>query len=128
MGTGEVSIRYIVNDVKTSVSFYKEHLDFHVDINPTSGFAALSKGNVKLFLNQPGAGGAGQKMPDGQTPEPGGWNRIQISVDDLKSLYERLKTKGLEFRNDIIEGIGGKQVLLKDPSGNLIELFQPGQR
>lgn len=124
----KVSVRYIVNDVKESVSFYKEHLGFEVDINPTSGFAALSKDNVKLFLNQPGAGGAGQKMPDGQSPEPGGWNRIQISVDDLTSVYQRLKTKGVEFRNDIVEGIGGKQVLVKDPSGNLVELFQPGQK
>jgi catechol 2,3-dioxygenase-like lactoylglutathione lyase family enzyme len=127
METAEVSVRYIVNDVKTSAAFYKEHLGFQVDIDPTSGFAALSKGNVKLFLNQPGAGGAGQKMPDGQSPEPGGWNRIQISVGDLSALYEDLKVKGVEFRNDIIEGVGGKQVLLKDPSGNLVELFQPGQ-
>jgi catechol 2,3-dioxygenase-like lactoylglutathione lyase family enzyme len=127
METAEVSVRYIVNDVKTSAAFYKEHLGFQVDIDPTSGFAALSKGNVKLFLNQPGAGGAGQKMSDGQSPEPGGWNRIQISVGDLRALYEDLKAKGVEFRNDIIEGVGGKQVLLKDPSGNLVELFQPGQ-
>ena len=126
METSEVSIRSIVHDVKTSASFYNEHLGFQVDINPTSGFAALSKGNVKLFLNQPGA--VKKKMPDGQSPEPGGWNRIQISVDDLKSLYEHLKTKGVEFRNDIVEGVGGKQVLLKDPSGNLVELFQPAQK
>ena len=127
METVEVSVRYIVNDVKTSAAFYKEYLGFQVDIDPTSGFAALSKGNVKLFLNQPGAGGAGQKMPDGQSPEPGGWNRIQISVGDLRALYEDLKVKGVEFRNDIIEGVGGKQVLLKDRSGNLVELFQPDQ-
>lgn len=93
-------------------------------MNPAPGFAILSKGNLKLLLNQPGAGGAGQKMPDGTEPESGGWNRIQISVDDLNTVYENLKNRGISFRNEIVEGKGGKQVLLKDPSGNLIELFE----
>ena len=119
------AVRYIVNDVEKSISFYKDQLGFSVDMHPAPGFAALSKGSLTLFLNQPGAGGAGQKMPDGTIPESGGWNRIQISVDDLETLYQKLKSKGLEFKNEIVEGMGGKQILLMDPSGNLIELFEP---
>lgn len=127
MENEKIAIRYIVNDVEKSISFYRDHLGFSVDMHPAPGFAALSKENLTLFLNQPGAGGAGQKMPDGAVPQPGGWNRIQIAVSDLESLYQKYKNKGLEFRNEIVDGIGGKQVLLKDPSGNLIELFEPKQ-
>jgi predicted enzyme related to lactoylglutathione lyase len=120
-----VSFRYIVNDVDKAISFYKEFLDFEVDMHPAPGFAALTKENLRLYLNQPGVGGAGQEMPDGQLPEPGGWNRIQISVDNLESEYSRLSKKGAKFRNEIVNGQGGKQILLQDPSGNLIELFEP---
>jgi predicted enzyme related to lactoylglutathione lyase len=122
-----VSFRYIVNDVDKAMSFYKEFLDFEVDMHPAPGFAALTKENLRLYLNQPGVGGAGQEMPDGQLPEPGGWNRIQISVDNLESEYSRLSKKGAKFRNEIVNGQGGKQILLQDPSGNLIELFEPKQ-
>src|SRR5687768_11068103 len=125
MEKDKFAVRYIVNDVEKSISFYKDYLNFSVDMHPSSAFAALSKGNLKLFLNQPGAGGAGQKMPDGTVPQPGGWNRIQITVEDLESVYQKFKKKGLEFRNEIVDGLGGKQILLKDPSGNLIELFEP---
>lgn len=121
-------VRYIVNDVERSIAFYVEHLDFKVEMHPAPGFALLSKGDLKLFLNQPGAGGAGQKMSDGALPEPGGWNRMMLPVDDLDSLYQKLKSKGLEFRNEVIEGQGGKQALLKDPSGNFIELFESTKR
>lgn len=119
-----VAIRYIVDDVEKAMQFYKEHLDFKIEMHPAPGFALLSKGNLRLMLNQEGAGGAGQKMPDGTVPKAGGWNRIQLSVDNLESFYHKLKNKGLEFRNEIVVGNGGKQVLLKDPSGNLIELFE----
>jgi predicted enzyme related to lactoylglutathione lyase len=122
-----VSFRYIVNDVDKAISFYKEFLDFEVDMHPAPGFAALTRENLRLYLNQPGVGGAGQQMPDGQSPEPGGWNRIQIAVDNLESEYSRLSKKGAKFRNEIVNGQGGKQILLQDPSGNLIELFEPKQ-
>jgi predicted enzyme related to lactoylglutathione lyase len=124
MDNSKVMIRYIVHDTESAIKFYKEHLNFKVDMHPAPGFAALSRGNLILFLNQPGAGGAGQKMPDGSSPEPGGWNRFQISIDNVESTYQKLKDNGVEFRSGIIDGVGGKQVLLKDPSGNLIELFE----
>lgn len=124
-----VSVRYIVNDVEKAMAFYKDNLDFKVEMHPAPGFALLSKGNLRLMLNQPGAGGAGQNMPDGTQPKAGGgWNRIQIPVDNLESFYNNLIKKGLEFRNEIVEGNGGKQVLLKDPSGNLIELFESNRK
>ncbi len=123
-----VSIRYIVNDVDKSITFYKEFLNFEVKMHPAPGFAALTRGNLQLFLNQPGVGGAGQEMPDGQMPAPGGWNRIQIATDDLESFYSELNKKGARFRNEIVSGQGGKQVLLQDPSGNLVELFEPKQQ
>lgn len=119
-----VRVRYIVDDVKAAVSFYAEHLGFSVEMNPSPGFAMLSRGELRLLLNAAGAGAAGQAMPDGQTPRAGGWNRIQIEVDDLERFHSELKSKGARFKNDIVQGQGGKQVLLEDPSGNLIELFQ----
>ena len=122
-----VSFRYIVNDVDKAISFYKEFLDFEVDMHPAPGFTALTRENLQLYLNQPGVGGAGQQMPDGQLPEPGGWNRIQILVDNLESVYSTLSKKGAKFRNEIVNGQGGKQILLQDPSGNFIELFEPKQ-
>jgi predicted enzyme related to lactoylglutathione lyase len=124
--TPVVAVRYIVNDVDSSVVFYTAMLDFEVEKHVKSAFAALSLGDLQLFINQPGAGGAGQSMPDGSKPTPGGWNRFQIQVKDIETVYEKLKGKGARFRNNIVTGVGGKQVLLEDPSGNLIELFQPG--
>ncbi|MCI0708981.1 MAG: VOC family protein [Chloroflexi bacterium] len=121
----KVSVRYIVNDVDAAIAFYTEHLDFEVDMHPAPGFAALSRGSLQLYLNQPGAGGAGASMPDGQQPAPGGWNRIQLIIEDLETTITALKEAGAHFRNDMVVGRGGKQILLEDPSGNLIELFEP---
>ena len=117
-------VRYIVSDVDAAVRFYCEMLGFQVDMRPAPGFARLSNENLQLMLNRPGAGGAGQAMPDGQMPTPGGWNRIQIEVQDLQATVQRLKAAGCVFRNEIVEGTGGKQILLNDPSGNAVELFQ----
>jgi catechol 2,3-dioxygenase-like lactoylglutathione lyase family enzyme len=121
----KVSVRYIVADVDAAIPFYTELLGFQVDMHPAPGFAAISRGDLQLFLNRPGAGGAGQAMPDGQIPAPGGWNRIQIEVEDLEATVKKLKGAGANFRNEIVTGNGGKQILLDDPSGNPIELFQP---
>ena len=117
-------VRYIVSDVDAAVRFYCEMLGFQVDMRPAPGFARLSNENLQLMLNRPGAGGAGQAMPDGQMPKPGGWNRIQIEVQNLQATVQRLKAAGCLFRNEIVEGTGGKQILLNDPSGNAVELFQ----
>lgn len=125
MPANQVSVRYIVTDVDAAIAFYTEYLGFAVEMHPAPGFAMLTYGNLRLLLNRPGAGGAGQAMPDGQQPTPGGWNRIQIEVDDLAGLVERLKAAGGQFRNEIVTGNGGKQILLEDPSGNPIELLQP---
>jgi catechol 2,3-dioxygenase-like lactoylglutathione lyase family enzyme len=119
------SIRYIVTDVDAAVSFYTEMLGFKVDTHPAPGFARLSRGDLHLLLNRPGAGGAGQAMPDGRSPAPGGWNRIQVEVDDLAATVERMKEAGSRFRNEIVVGNGGKQILVEDPSGNPVELFEP---
>lgn len=121
----KVGVRYIVVDVDEAIAFYTEFLGFQVDTHPAPGFARISRGDLQLFLNRPGAGGAGQAMPDGQVPAPGGWNRIQIEVEDLEALVKKLKDAGASFRNEIVIGNGGKQILLDDPSGNPIELFQP---
>ena len=123
-----VSVRYIVNDVDAAIAFYTEALGFKVDMHPAPGFAALSRGELRMLLNKPGAGGAGQAMPDGKTPAPGGWNRIQIEMSDLAATVEKLKARGVRFRNQIVEGNGGKQILVEDPSGNPIELFEPRRR
>ncbi|HZA25905.1 MAG TPA: VOC family protein [Dehalococcoidia bacterium] len=122
---GQVSVRYIVDDVDEAIAFYTKVLGFQVDLHPAAGFASLSKGDLRLLVNSPGAGGAGQTMPDGQSPAPGGWNRIQVEVEDLANTVEKLKEVGCHFRNQIIIGNGGKQVLVDDPSGNPIELFEP---
>jgi catechol 2,3-dioxygenase-like lactoylglutathione lyase family enzyme len=119
-----VSVRYIVDNVEAALAFYTERLGFSVEFN-APGFAVLSRGELRLLLNEPGAGGAGQPMPDGRKPEPGGWNRIQLEVDDLASEVEALRDTGAHFRNEIVGGRGGKQILLEDPSGNPIELFEP---
>lgn len=120
-----VRVRYIVDDVDAAVSFYTEMLGFKVDTHPAPGFARLSRGDLHLLLNRPGAGGAGQAMPDGRSPAPGGWNRIQVEVDDLAATVERMKEAGSRFRNEIVVGNGGKQILVEDPSGNPVELFEP---
>ncbi len=119
------SVRYIVTDVDAAIAFYTELLDFRLDLRPAPGFAQISRGALRLLLNRPGAGGAGQAMPDGQVPAPGGWNRIRIEVEDLPATVARLKDAGGRFRNEIVTGNGGQQILLEDPSGNPVELFQP---
>lgn len=124
----KVAVRYIVSDVEAAIAFYTEMLGFEVDMHPAPSFAALSRGDLQLFLNQPGAGGAGHAMPDGTMPAPGGWNRFQFEVDDLDAAVERLKAAGCRFRNDIVVGNGGKQILIEDPSGNAIELFEAAPR
>jgi catechol 2,3-dioxygenase-like lactoylglutathione lyase family enzyme len=116
------SIRYIVDDVEAAIRFYTELLGFEVDIHPAPGFAALSGNGLHLLLNAPGAGGAGTA---GGSPEPGGWNRFQLTVDDLDKTLAELRESGARFRGDLVVGNGGRQVLLEDPSGNLIELFEP---
>jgi catechol 2,3-dioxygenase-like lactoylglutathione lyase family enzyme len=124
---GKISVRYIVADVDAAIPFYTELLGFQVAMHPAPGFARLSKGDLQLMLNQPGAGGAGQAMPDGQVPTPGGWNRIQIEVEDLSAAVENLQRGGCRFRNQIVVGKGGKQILVDDPSGNPVELFEPAK-
>ncbi|HYY77354.1 MAG TPA: VOC family protein [Gaiellaceae bacterium] len=121
-----MSVRYIADDVESATAFYRDKLGFTVEMSPAPGFTMLSRGDLRLLLNAPGSGGAGQAMPDGRLPEPGGWNRIQLEVDDLPSLVEALRQSGTHFRNEIVSGRGGKQILLDDPSGNPVELFQPG--
>jgi catechol 2,3-dioxygenase-like lactoylglutathione lyase family enzyme len=121
-----VNVRYIVDDVEAAITFYTQLLGFSVVLHPAPGFASLARGNLRLMLNTPtGPGGAAQPMPDGRKPEPGGWNRIQLQVADLASEVERLRSAGAHFRNDIVIGNGGKQILLDDPAGNPIELFEP---
>jgi len=121
----KVSVRYIVNDVDAAIPFYTDMLGFKVEMHPAPGFASLSLGDLQLLLNRPGAGGAGQAMADKQVPAQGGWNRIQIEVEDLGTTVEKLKRQGAHFRNTIVTGNGGKQILVDDPSGNPVELFQP---
>jgi catechol 2,3-dioxygenase-like lactoylglutathione lyase family enzyme len=121
-----VSVRYIVDDVDAAIAFYTRHLGFHEDTHPAPTFAMLSRGDLRLALSAPGgAGGGGQAMPDGTIPEPGGWNRFTLEVSDLAATVEQLRNAGVHFRNDIVTGVGGKQILLDDPSGNPIELFEP---
>lgn len=122
-----VTVRYVVNDVGAAVDFYIAHLGFEVQMRPAPGFAALQREGLRLLLNEPGAGGAGRAMPDGIHPEPGGWNRFQIEVEDLAATVEQLTEQGANFRNEIVTGKGGKQILLEDPACNVIELFEsPG--
>jgi catechol 2,3-dioxygenase-like lactoylglutathione lyase family enzyme len=120
-----ISVRYIVNNIDASVMFYTELLGFDVVMSPPSGFAMLSKGNLRLLLNEPGAGGAGQSMPDGTVPTAGGWNRIQLQTQDLESAIANLTKQKARFRNELVVGNGGRQILLLDPSENLIELVEP---
>ena len=122
---GTVNVRYIVDDVDAAIGFYSEQFGFEVVMHPAPTFAILARGELRLLLSAPsGAGGGGQILPDGRRPEPGGWNRIQFEVADLDAEVERLRAAGAEFRSDIVRGFGGDQVLVDDPSGNAVELFQ----
>ncbi len=121
-----VQVRYIVSDVDAAIAFYCQHLGFHEVMHPAPAFAMIARGDLRLALSAPNpAGGGGQAMPDGTIPQPGGWNRFAIEVDDLAAMVETLRAAGAHFRNDIVTGVGGKQILLEDPSGNPIELFEP---
>src|SRR6516165_7691962 len=121
-----VSVRYIVNDVDDSIAFYCRQLGFDEVMHPAPTFAMLQRGDLRLVLSAPGGGpGGGQAMPDGTLPTPGGWNRFSIEVDDIEATVERLRAAGARFRNDIVTGVGGKQILVEDPSGNPVELFEP---
>ena len=121
-----VSVRYIVDDVDAAIDFYCNRLGFHEDMHPAPAFAMLSQGDLRLVLSAPGGGpGGGQAMPDGTLPAPGGWNRFQLQVDDLDATVEDLRAHGAHFRNDILTGVGGKQILVEDPAGNPVELFEP---
>ena len=121
-----VRVRYIVDDVDAAIGFYTGLLGFSVDMHPGPGFAALSRGDLQLLVNKTGGGGgAGQSMPDGQAPAPGGWNRIQLGVEDLEATVAELRQSGARFRNEIVTGNGGRQILVEDPAGNPIELFEP---
>ncbi|HVV23938.1 MAG TPA: VOC family protein [Pseudonocardiaceae bacterium] len=121
-----VSVRYIVDDVDAAIAFYVGRLGFTEVMHPAPTFAMLSRGDLRLVLSAPGGGpGGGQAMPDGRVPEPGGWNRFALQVADLDAVVARLRAAGVRFRNDIVEGVGGRQVLVDDPAGNPVELFQP---
>ena len=121
-----VSVRYIVHDVDAAIAFYCEHLGFSEQLHPAPTFAMLTRADLRLILSAPGGGpGGGQAMPDGTLPEPGGWNRFAIEVDDLDQTVTALRAAGVTFRNDLVAGVGGKQILVEDPSGNPVELFEP---
>ena len=122
-----VNVRYMVSDVEESIVFYTKVLDFEVLSNAAPAFADVKRGNLRLLLAGPKSS-AGRPMPDGEQPGPGGWNRIHFIVDDLDTEVGRLRESGAIFRNDVVEGPGGKQILLLDPSGNVVELFQPAGR
>ena len=124
----EISVRYIVDDVDAAVDFYTSQFEFEVAMRPGPGFAMLRRGELRLLLNSPGGGGgAGQSLSDGSQPEPGGWNRFQLQVDDLDDAVDSLRKAGVDLRGDVITGRGGRQALVPDPAGNLVELFQPFQ-
>ena len=121
-----VQVRYIVHDVDAAIAFYTKELGFKLEMHPAPAFAMLLRGDLRLVLSAPNpASGGGQSMPDGTKPEPGGWNRFAIEVSDLAATVNALREAGAHFRNDIVTGVGGKQILVDDPSGNPIELFQP---
>ncbi len=122
----KVSVRYIVDDVDAAIDFYCNELDFQEEMHPAPSFAMLSRGDLRLVLSAPGGGpGGGQPMPDGTIPTPGGWNRFQLEVADIEATVAKLREHGARFRNDIVTGVGGKQILVQDPAGNPIELFEP---
>ena len=123
-----VQVRYIVHDVDAAIPFYCQHLGFQEVMHPGPNFAMLARDDLRLALSAPGGpnpGGGGSVLPDGRKPEPGGWNRFALEVDDVAATVERLRSAGVHFRSDVIIGTGGKQALVEDPSGNPIELFEP---
>jgi catechol 2,3-dioxygenase-like lactoylglutathione lyase family enzyme len=122
-----VNVRYMVDDVQEAVDFYTTHLGFELRSSAVPAFADVTRGRLRLLLSGPKSS-AGRPMPDGATPGPGGWNRIHLIVDDLPAEVDKLRTAGLPFRNDVVTGPGGSQILLQDPSGNVVELFQPATR
>jgi catechol 2,3-dioxygenase-like lactoylglutathione lyase family enzyme len=124
-----VQVRYVVDDVDAAIAFYTQHLGFHEDMHPAQTFAMLSRGDLRLVLSAPGGPntGGGSTLPDGRVPEPGGWNRFAVQVDDISSISSQLRQVGVHFRSDIIEGVGGRQAIIEDPSGNPVELFEPGR-
>jgi catechol 2,3-dioxygenase-like lactoylglutathione lyase family enzyme len=121
-----VHVRYMVDDVDKAIEFYTKHLGFTVRMNAAPAFADVLRGQLRLLLSGP-TSSAGRPMPDGAKPGPGGWNRIHLLVDDIAAEVDRLRAAGLTFRNDVVSGPGGKQILLEDPSGNVVELFQPAE-
>src|SRR6266516_2541775 len=127
MASETVNVRYMVSDVDAAVTWYTEHLGFTLLSNQAPAFADVRRGALRVLLSGP-TSSAGRPMPDGERPGPGGWNRIHMIVDDISAEVTRLSAAGVEFRNDIVTGPGGSQVLLKDPAGNLVELFQPARR
>jgi catechol 2,3-dioxygenase-like lactoylglutathione lyase family enzyme len=127
MNSDTVNFRYMVDDVDEAVDFYTRLFDFNVITNFAPAFADVQRGNLRLLLSGP-TSSAGRPMPDGRQPEPGGWNRIHFIVDDIEAEVARLRDAKASFRNDIVNGPGGSQILLEDPSGNVVELFQPGRR
>lgn len=121
-----VQVRYIVHDVDTAIPFYTTHLGFELKMHPAPAFAMLARGDLRLVLSAPNpSAGGGQAMPDGTQQMPGGWNRFAIEVSDIDAHVSRLRAAGVRFRNDIVTGVGGKQIIVEDPSGNPIELFEP---
>jgi glyoxylase I family protein len=127
MKLNALMVRYIVNNVEEAVAFYTQHLGFAVTAESGPDFALLARENLQLVLSPPkGPGGGSQPMPDGRRPEPGGWNRIIVKTSDLEGEVNAMKKAGIKFRNDIVAGPGGRQILVEDPSGNLVELFEPG--
>jgi catechol 2,3-dioxygenase-like lactoylglutathione lyase family enzyme len=127
LAEGTVSVRYMVDDVQAAVDFYTTHLGFEVNTNYPPAFADVTRGNLRLLLSGPKSS-AGRPMADGEQPGPGGWNRIHLITSDLESEVARLKSEGVPFRNDVVVGPGGSQILVQDPAGNIIELFQPANQ
>lgn len=126
-----VSVRYIVNDVDAAIGFYCGHLGFRELMHPDPAFAMLTRGDLRLVLSapaaRPGGGGGGSPMPDGTGQEPGGWNRFMLEVTDLDGMVGALRRDGVRFRNDVVAGVGGRQIMAEDPSGNPVELFEPAR-
>ena len=122
-----VNVRYMVDDVEAAIAWYTQHLGFEVISSAAPAFADVKRGSLRLLLSGPKSS-AGRPMPDGEQPKPGGWNRIHLLVDDLAAEVARLRAAGVRFRNDVVTGPGGSQILVQDPSGNFVELFQPGRR
>ena len=124
-----VTVRYIVDDVDAAIEFYRGHLGFSEVMHPAPAFAMLAHGDLRLLLSAPsGQGGGGQVLPDGTRPAPGGWNRFSLEVPDLDAAVAPLRAAGVRFRTDVVVGVGGNQVLIEDPSGNPVELFEPNKR